>query len=91
MRIGLSAIIAAALAVTAGAAWAACPPGKAAGCFNLDLTPKVSQDIVGTEGLPVRPRAAPASAEKAPYTGPTVGFSDRLRRAPEIGYKWSID
>jgi hypothetical protein len=91
MQIGVSITIAVALLAAAGVASAACPPGKTQGCVNLDLTPKVSQDIVGGEGLSIRPKVAPASAEKAPYTGPTVGFSDRLRRAPEIGYKWSLD
>jgi hypothetical protein len=91
MRIGILATVVAVFVAAAAAASAACPPGKTAGCVNLDLTPKVSQDIIGTEGLSIRPKAAPVSAEKTPYTGPTVGFSDRLRRAPEIGYKWSID
>ena len=91
MRIGLPVAIALVFLAAAGAASAACSPGQTPGCVNLDLTPKVSQDIVGTEGLAIRPKVAPASAEKVPYTGPTVGFSDRVRRAPEIGYKWSLD
>ena len=91
MRLGISAAVAAALLAAATGAGAACPPGKTQGCVNLDLTPKVSQDIVSTEVLGGRPKVAPASAETAPYTGPTIGFSDRVRRAPEIGYKWSLD
>ena len=90
MRMGISAAIAAAFLATAGAASAACPPGQAQGCVKLDLTPKVSQDIVGVEQLSPRPKAAPASGEKTPYTGPTIGFSDKVRRAPEIGYRWSL-
>jgi hypothetical protein len=90
MRIGISAAVAAVLVAAASAASAACPPGHAQGCVDLNLTPKISQDIVGTEGLSVRPKAAPANAEKTPYTGPTIGFSDRVRRAPEIGYRWSL-
>jgi hypothetical protein len=90
MRRGISAAIAAAVLAAAGAASAACPPGQPKGCVNLDLTPKVSQDIVGAEPLSPRPKAAPASAEKTPYTGVTVGFSDKVRRAPEIGYRWSL-
>ena len=91
MRLGISTAVAAVCLAAASGAWAACPPGNTQGCVNLDLTAKVSQDIVGTDGLAARPKAAPVSAEKAPYTGPTVGFSDRVRRAPEIGYKWSLD
>jgi hypothetical protein len=91
MRMGISAAIAAALLAAAGAASAACSPGQANGCVNLDLAPKVSQDIVGTEPLSPRAKAAPASVEKKPYTGVTVGFSDKVRRAPEIGYRWALD
>lgn len=91
MRMGISAAIAVALLATAGAASAACPPGQAVGCVNLDLAPKVSQDIVGAEPLSPRPKAAPSSAAKVPYTGVTVGFSDKVRRAPEIGYRWALD
>lgn len=90
MRRGISAAIAAAFLAVAGAASAACPPGQPKGCVNLDLTPKVSQDIIGAEQLSPRPKAAPASVEQKPYTGVTVGFSDKVRRAPEIGYRWSL-
>ena len=91
MRMAISAAIAAAFLTAAGTASAACPPGQPKGCANLDLTLKVSQDIVGAEQLSPRPKSAPASVVTAPYTGPTVGFSDRVRRAPEIGYRWSLD
>ena len=50
-----------------------------------------TQDIVGGERLAPQPKVAPASAVTVPYTGPTVGFSDKVRRAPEIGYRWSLD
>ena len=91
MPISISAAIAAVLVAVAGAASAACPPGKTQGCVNLDLTPKASQDIVASERLPLLPKVAPVSAERGSYTGPTVGFSDKVRRAPEIGYRWSLD
>jgi len=91
MRTGILAAIAAAFLAAAGAAWAACPPGQPKGCFDLNLTPKVSQDIIGVERLAPQPKVAPASVVKLPYTGPTVGFSDKVRRAPEIGYRWSLD
>ena len=91
MRRGISAAIGAAFLAAASAASAACPPGQPKGCVDLDLTPNVSQDIVGAELLSPRPKAAPASVVTAPYTGPTVGFSDKVRRAPQIGYRWSLD
>lgn len=90
MRIGISAAIAAVFLAAASAASAACPPGQAQGCVNLDLAPKTSQDIVATERLS-GPKATSTSSEKRPYTGPTIGFSDRVRRAPQIGYRWAFD
>ena len=91
MQVGISAAIAAAFLAAAGTASAACPPGQPQGCVNLNLTPKISQDLVGAEPLSVRPKVAPAKAETTPYTGPTVGFSDKVRRAPKIGYRWALD
>lgn len=91
MRAGISAAVTAAFLVAVGTASAACPPGHAQGCVNLDLAPKASQDIVAAGRPSARPKTVPTSANKAPYTGPTVGFSDRVRRAPEIGYRWAID
>ena len=91
MRTGILAGVAAAFLGAAGAASAACPPGQPDGCVNLNLSPKVSQDIVGVDQLSPRPKAAPASVVTAPYTGPTVGINDKVRRAPQIGYRWSFD
>ena len=90
MRTGISAAIAAAVLAAASAASAACPPGQARGCVNLDLAPNTSQDIVAAEPFS-GPKATPTSTEKRPYTGPTVGFNDRVRRAPQIGYRWALD
>ena len=36
------------------------------------------------------PAPAPVPDAAAPYTGPTVGVSDRVRRAPTVGYRWSL-
>jgi hypothetical protein len=90
MRIGIPAAVAVAFLAAASAVSAACPPGKAQGCVNLDLAPNISQDIVAAEP-PSGPKATPASTEKQPYTGPTIGFNNRVRRAPQIGYRWSFD
>ena len=90
MRIGIRAAIAAALLAGAPAASATCPPGQKASCVNLDLAPKASQDIVAGQKLS-GPKAAPTTTDKQPYTGPTIGFNDRVRRAPQIGYRWTFD
>ena len=90
MRIGLSAAVAAVFVAAAAAASAACAPGHAPGCVNLDLAPKASQDIVAAEPRSA-PKATPTSAAKQPYTGPTIGLNDKVRRAPQIGYRWTFD
>jgi hypothetical protein len=90
MQIGISAVIAAVLLTIAPAALGACPPGRATSCVNLDLAPKASQDIVAAEPFS-GPKATPANTEKTPYTGPTIGFNDKVRRAPQIGYRWTFD
>src|SRR5690349_5501329 len=70
------------------------------GCAKLDLkkvdlnmVPDVSEQIVARErssGGAKKP-GPPDAAAKEPYTGPTVGVSDRVHRAPMVGYHWSID
>lgn len=92
MRAGVSAAIVTAYMLGSGAAaWAACPAGPSRDCVDLNLAAKISQDIVAAEPPAAAPKRAPAAAAQTPYTGPTLGVSDRVRRAPEIGYRWSIN
>ena len=81
----------AAFILGAGAAGAACPPGAKGRCVNLDLVPQISREIVATERLAVRPKEAPVAERQSGYTGPTLGTAKNLRRAPEVGYRWSIN
>jgi hypothetical protein len=75
-----------------GPAWPACPPGQSHNCVNLDLVPQIAQQIIADERLAAPPKAAaPASAPQQPYTGPTVGVSPMIPRAPTVGYRWSLD
>jgi hypothetical protein len=69
----------------------ACPPGQTRDCINLDAVPEISKQIVARE--PVAPAAKPQGFGDAttPYTGPTVGVSDKARRAPTVGYRWAIN
>jgi len=87
-------LVAAALLCGAGAQ-AACPPGQTRHCSNVDLNvmPEVTQQIISREPVaPAPKKAAPADAVPAqPYTGPTIGVSDQVRRAATIGYRWSTD
>ncbi|HEX3535932.1 MAG TPA: hypothetical protein VHU15_04125 [Stellaceae bacterium] len=92
------AVIAVAL-LCGGGVNAACPPGETKGCAKLDLkkvdlnmVPEVSEQIVARERSAGAKKAGPPeAAAKDPYTGPTLGVSDRVRRAPVVGYHWSID
>ena len=91
MRAGIVAAVVAVFAVGGSSAWAACPPGKLRNCVDLDLVPQISQQIVASERVATPPKAAPASEVKPVYTGPTVGAAANLRRAPTVGYRWSLE
>jgi hypothetical protein len=74
---------------------AACPPGQTKGCGTVDFNavPEISQQIISREAASTAAKKSgpPDLAAKEPYTGPTVGVSDKARRAPMVGYRWSID
>ena len=71
------------------AAGAACPAKPAKNCVDLDGIPQIASQIVAGEKLAPPPPPAPPESEAA-AGGRTVGMSDKLRRAPEIGYRWAI-
>jgi hypothetical protein len=94
MRARASAAVVAALAIgAAGAASAACPRHRAQNCLvNLTLAPAVSRQIVAGEKISAPPAKAPPPVQEIPaYTGPTIGTVPNVPRAPEIGYRWSIN
>jgi hypothetical protein len=96
MRAGLATAIVAAFTVAAsivggGVAVAACRTGAKVDCVDLDLVPQISQQIVATEHIVVPPKEAPAAEPRPAYTGPIVGAAKNVRRAPTIGYRWSIE
>src|SRR5580704_4369003 len=73
-------------------------PQTPADCVvNFNAVPEISKNIVAEEqrGQPL-PKPTHAEPATEPYTGPTIGgvgssVGGYFRRAPEIGYKWSID
>jgi hypothetical protein len=95
MRAGVSAAIVAAMILAGGTAWSACPPGQSPNqsrnCVNLDGVPQISQQIVAGEHIATPPKTNPVAEPAAGYTGPAVGVSKMLRRAPTVGYRWAID
>jgi len=95
MRAGVSAMIVAASLLAGGAAWSACPPGQShspsRNCVDLGSVPQISQQIGAGERIAKPPKTAPDTEAQAPYTGPALGVSKMLRRAPTVGYRWAID
>jgi hypothetical protein len=99
MRAGVSAAIVAASIVAGSTAWSACPQGQSPSqshsqsrnCVNLDGVPQISQQIVAGEHIPTPPKTNPVAEATPGYTGPAVGVSKMLRRAPTVGYRWAID
>jgi hypothetical protein len=73
-------------------------PQTPADCVvNFNAVPEISKKIVGEEqkGQPL-PKPTYAEPATEPYSGPMIGGAGSsvgalIRRAPEIGYKWSID
>ena len=92
MRGNSGAAMVAGLLLWSASAGAACPPIQGKDCvINLQSVPQISQEIVAGERIAPAPKQAPLATPRQPYTGPTVGVSDRVRRAPEIGYRWAIN
>lgn len=90
MRTRLSAATIAAVLVVGTGALAACPPGQTRSCVNLDLVPQISQQIVAQEPAAPATKTGPRADADTPYTGPTVGLAPNVRRAPTVGYRWSL-
>ena len=93
MHARASICLSAAVFLCAAGANAACPQGQTKGCatVNLSAVPEITDQIVSREAATQKKAGAPRETTKEPYTGPTVGVSDRARRAPMVGYRWAID
>ena len=95
MRIGVSAMIVAATLLAGGTAWSACPPGQSQGasrnCVDLGGVPQISQEIVAAERVGALPKTTPTTGPEPAYTGPALGVSKMIRRAPTVGYHWALD
>ena len=95
MRAGVSAAIVAASLLAGSPAWSACPrgqsPSQSRNCVNLDGVPQISQQIVADERIATPRKAAPVAEPTPAYTGPALGVSKMIRRAPTVGYHWAID
>lgn len=93
MRGRLLGLAVAVLGLQAGFASAACPPGQTRNCVNLDGLANIGQDVVAREPLAkgTNPSIAAKTDTTKPYTGPTVGLTNTVRRAPTVGYRWSLE
>ena len=85
-------VVAAALLCSTGAP-AACLPGQTGACAKIDLNgvTDITQRIVAQETIAPAPKKAAPSDPTQPYTGPTFGVSNQVRRAPIVGYRWATD
>jgi hypothetical protein len=90
MHARLSIATIAAVLVAGSGAFAACPPGQTRNCVNFDLVPQISQQIVAQEPAGSANKLAPRTDPDKPYSGPMVGIAPGVRRAPTVGYKWSL-
>lgn len=94
MNARLIAAVFAAVALPALTAAAACPPGGARGCVNLDNLSDITQQIVAREQPVIAPKrdvTAPGDGTSPGYTGPMVGLTNTVRRTPTVGYHWTLD
>ncbi|HVC52960.1 MAG TPA: hypothetical protein VND87_13145 [Stellaceae bacterium] len=88
----LFSLCVAAILLTSTAAGAVCLPSKGRKCVDLSGIPDAARQVIGSEELATTKAAVPPpAAVPTPYTGPTIGFSNMIRSAPEIGYHWSIN
>ncbi len=92
MRAGGPAAVLAASLLCGNGALAACPPGSAGNCVNLDTVPQISQQIVAKDRVSPAAKATKATGEEAPYTGMTVGVpKNSTGRGATVGYRWAFD
>jgi hypothetical protein len=91
MRAGVSAMIVTASLLAGGAAWSACPPGQSRNCVDLGSVPQISQQIVDGEHIAAPPKTTPPGDAQPAYTGPALGVSKMIRRAPTVGYHWALE
>jgi hypothetical protein len=92
MRAGGPAAVFAASLLCGNGALAACPPGAAHNCVNLDTVPQISQQIVAKDRTSPTAKATPAAGQEAPYTGMTVGVpKNSTGRGATVGYRWAFD
>jgi hypothetical protein len=95
MRAGVSAMIVAASLLVGGTAWSACPPGQSQSpsrnCVDLGSVPQISRQIVDGEHTTAPPKTTPPDDAQPGYTGPALGLSKMIRRAPTVGYHWALD
>jgi hypothetical protein len=74
-----------------------CGPGKRKHCVPPDTTVDlssvgdISQKIVAGEPAPAPVKPVWSGDPTSDYNGPSLGLAPLPKRAPEIGYKWSIE
>ena len=99
MSARIAAIIAMAVAVTLPGVGAkgACVVGSSHRCVdtgsavNLNSVPDIASKIVNEEPISAKQgKSATEPTAPAPYSGPIVGVTNSGKRAPTVGYSWSL-
>ena len=72
-------------------AFGACVPTKQRSCVDLSVIPDIAEQVIAPVKLGHPADKEPPAPPSKDYTGPTIGVSNAVRRAPEIGYRWSIN
>jgi len=100
MSARIAAILAIAVAATmpGAAAKGACAPKSSYRCVdtgspvNLDSVPDIARKIVSEEPTGAKQgNSATEPTAPASYTGPIVGVTTSGKRAPTVGYSWSLE
>ena len=86
-----SIVVASVLLSWSANAVGACPTGHARNCVDFGMIPQITNQIVAAEKLPPAPDKSPLAETAKSYSGPTVGLSNKVRRAPTGGYRWALD
>ena len=96
-RIAAILVITVAAAMPGAAAKAACAAKSSYRCIdtgspvNLNSVPDIASKIVSQEPISAKQnKSATEPTAPAPYTGPVIGVTSG-KRAPTVGYSWSLE
>ncbi len=93
-RLSTALVIASAVMLASFGADAACTASHPSDCpaVNFNVVPDITKQVIAARPNSAQIKLSPVvQPEAVPYSGPTLGASTMVRRAPEIGYRWSLE